>query len=446
MALTLYHRPCVFRPDLGTRQVSHATPQQPTSHTHKPVLSSPLTQSLFTRFLLDPQSPIAMEATNLSAADALIGQRVVPRSKQKYEANIRVISKFYTEQLNHPFAVPVERDDILAFFGWLIDQKHKDKPLAISSVTLYKSALKWYYKEQRLIMSPEVNQELDTLLKGYQRRVSDLKLDGKMPVFEGKYHIPFQGYVTLAKLLLRSGRFDELLFAWPFLVLQWNLIARTATVSSMMMEHIGWEGDSLLISTPKHKGDQEGVKCFSRHLYANPTAPEICPVLALAVLTFARSLRHDPSSVDSAAPANFRVFDGPNSSARFSDSLSRCIARVPQEDVSFLGAEKKQLGTHSVRKGAASYCTGMINGPSTLQVFLRAGWSLGNVQDRYLFAGAGGDQLTGRMLSGLPFNQCSFALLPPHFTGEGMRLIHWDRIMPLYSRLPDTFKRALPTK
>lgn len=25
-----------------------------------------------------------------------------------------------------------------------------------------------------------------------------------------------------------------------------------------------------------------------------------------------------------------------------------------------------------------------------------------------------------------------------------MRLIHWDRIMPLYSRLPDTFKRALP--
>jgi hypothetical protein len=257
-------------------------------------------------------------------------------------------------------------------------------------------------------------------------------------------HLPFQGYVALAKLLLRSGRFDELLFAWPFLVLQWNLIARTATVSSMMMEHIGWEGDSLLISTPKHKGDQEGVKCFSRHLYANPAAPEICPVLALAVLTFARSLRHDPSSVDNAAPANFRVFDGPNNSARFSDSLSRCIARVPQEDVSLLGAEKKQLGTHSVRKGAASYCTGMINGPSTLQVFLRAGWSLGNVQDRYLFAGAGGDQLTGRMLSGLPFNQCSFALLPPHFTGEGMRLIHWDRIMPLYSRLPDTFKRALP--
>ena len=129
------------------------------------------------------------------------------------------------------------------------------------------------------MMSPEMNQELVTFLRGYQRRVSDLKLDGKMPVFEGKYHLPFQGYVAVAKLLLRSGRFDELLFAWPFLVLQWNLIARTATVSSMMMEHIGWEGDSLLISTPKNKGDKEGVNCSARHLYANPTTPEICPVL-----------------------------------------------------------------------------------------------------------------------------------------------------------------------
>ena len=106
---------------------------------------------------------------------------------------------------------------------------------------------------------PEVNQELDTLLSGYKRRVSDLKLDGKMPVFEGEYHLPLQGYLTLSKLLFRCDRSDEQLFAWPFLVLQWNLSARTATVSSMMMEHIGWEGGSLLISTPKHKGDHEGV-------------------------------------------------------------------------------------------------------------------------------------------------------------------------------------------
>ena len=216
-----------------------------------------------------------------------------------------------------------------------------------------------------------------------------------------------------------------------------------------MMEHVSWEGDALLVSTPKHKGDQEGAKCFSRHLYANPLHPVICPVLALAVLTFMRVLKHDPQAdkgapSSSASPPNYRIFDGAHSESRFSEVLGRAIASLSEGDLSRLGGGKKQLGTHSVRKGAASYCAGMINGPSTVQVFLRAGWSLGNVQDRYLFAGAGGDQLTGRVLSGLPFNDSSFSSLPPHFGQDGLDRIQWDSILPLYARLPETFKRALP--
>lgn len=41
---------------------------------------------------------------------------------------------------------------------------------------------------------------------------------------------------------------------------------------------------------------------------------------------------------------------------------------------------------------------------SAVQVYLRAGWSLGNVQDRYIFAGPGGDQLVGRAVCGLPID------------------------------------------
>ena len=103
-----------------------------------------------------------------------------------------------------------------------------------------------------------------------------------MAVYEGKHHLTFQGYCALAKSLLTSEDPSQTLFAWPYLLLQWNLVARTTTVASMMMEHISWEAGALLISTPKHKGDQEGVKCFARHVYANPSCPSICPVLALA--------------------------------------------------------------------------------------------------------------------------------------------------------------------
>jgi hypothetical protein len=392
--------------------------------------------------------PQATAATALSSAsssaDALIDGRVVQGTKHQYSIKVAAIQQFYIQH-HLDFTLPLQSKDILSFFGWLINTKHKDKPLAVSSARLYKSALKWHYKEKKLIMDPDMNQQLETLLNGYKRKVSDLKLEGKMSVFEGKYHLSFQGYCVLAKQLLTSEVFNHMLFGWPYLVLQWNLIARTNTIASMMMEHISWEGDALLISTPKHKGDQEGVKCFARHVYANPSNPTICPVLSLAILTFVRSIRHDHElSPTVQSLPNFRVFDGTDNTARYSDVLGRIIATVPPSEAHLLGGDKKQLGTHSVRKGAASYCAGMISGPSTVQVFLRAGWSLGNVQDRYLFAGAGGDQLTGRVLSGLSFNHTSFASLPPHFDQAGTRLIKWNSILPLYSRLPNSFRQALP--
>lgn len=378
-----------------------------------------------------------------SAADALIDARVVKGTKRQYQSKLNLISKFFADTYGNPLAVPVELNAILSFFGWLIETKHKDKPAAFSTVRQYKSALVWYYKEQKTVFQPDVNQGIETLLNGYKRKVSDLKLAGRMPVFEGKHHLTYDGYRRLAHALFTAQPFTLTLFGWPYLVLQWNLIARTATVSAMMMEHVSWEGDALLISTPKHKGDQEGVKCFARHLYANPSSPIICPVLALAVLTFIRVLKHDPQAGPQSSP-NYRIFDGSSNDARWSELLGRIIASLPETDVRMLGAAKKQLGTHSVRKGAATYCTGMVNGPSTVQVFLRAGWSLGNVQDRYLFAGAGGDQLTGRVLCGLPFNDSSFASLPPHFDSAGLDVIDWPTILPLYARLPETFKRALP--
>jgi hypothetical protein len=310
----------------------------------------------------------------------------------------------------------------------------------------FKSALVWHYKEEKKLIDPLMDQEIQKLLDGYKRKVSDLKQQGKMPIFEGKYPLTYQGYGVLARLLLTSEDFNQMLFGWPYLLLQWNLIGRTNTIACMMMEHIGWENDALLITTPKHKGDQEGAHCFARHLYANTSNPTICPVLSLAILTFVRSIRYDheydPQSPDTLP--NFRIFDGTDVTARYSDILGRVVRTVSEAESHMLGGDTKQLGTHSIRKGAATYCTGMINGPSPVQVFLRAGWSLGNVQDRYLFSGAGGDQLTGRVLSGLSFNDSTFASLPPHFNQEGTNLIQWDTILPLYSMLPDTFKQALP--
>jgi hypothetical protein len=104
------------------------------------------------------------------------------------------------------------------------------------------------------------------------------------------------------------------------------------------------------------------------------------------------------------------------------------------------------VGTHSVRKGAATYLLSLVDGPSAIQVYLRAGWTLGNVPDRYIYAGAGGDQLVGRSIALLPLQEAAFATLGPHFTQEGLNKISefgWNRLIPGYDNYPDCFKSVI---
>ena len=386
----------------------------------------------------------ADRAASSAAAASLIDNRIATSTKKRYAAAIKVMTAYWTEQIGRRFAVPVATDAVVNFFGWLIETKHKDKPAAFSTIRVYKSALLSLYKERNAIFPPEAHQRVETVLDGYKRRVAQYKLGEKMAVFEGKLPLTFQGYRLLARALFTATP-AQMLFAWPYLLLQWNLIARATSVAKLMMEHVSWEGDALLLTLPKHKGDQDGDHVFARHVYANTTDPFICPILAMAVLVFTRVLRYDAdgSSSQGSLP-NYRLFDGSNSESRFSDIFKKVIASLPAADAQQLGGAKGELGTHSVRKGAATYCAGMVSGPSFIHIFLRAGWALGGVQNRYFLPGAGGDQLTGRVLSGLSFNDAAFASLPPHFDSAGANEVAWSTVFPLYATLPDTFKRALP--
>jgi hypothetical protein len=78
-------------------------------------------------------------------------------------------------------------------------------------------------------------------------------------------------------------------------------------------------------------------------------------------------------------------------------------------------------------------------------IFLRAGWTLGNVPSRYIFSGGGGDNLCGRICSLLNMNNLSFADLPPSFTTDPLPIEEWENIMPGYSTyFPDKFRPIFP--
>lgn len=102
-----------------------------------------------------------------------------------------------------------------------------------------------------------------------------------------------------------------------------------------------------------------------------------------------------------------------------------------------------EIGTHSFRKGIASFLSCLTGGPSAIAIYLRAGWSLGAVTARYIFEGGGGDQLCGRAATGICIGlilsiikKMLFADLPPHFDlseGAVLTVNQWEEILPNYT-------------
>jgi hypothetical protein len=206
-----------------------------------------------------------------------------------------------------------------------------------------------------------------------------------MKIQEGRSPITFIGYNLLSRQILihqpigRSASWQQSIFAWPFLIFCWNLLARSCSVGEIMLAHMHWKNDALVCTLPKHKGDQAGDKIVDRHVFANPLNPVVCPILALGVLVLCKPLHLFDGSQ--------QVFEGNRSECRFSEILSVILGEVSESQKMLLGSDVKDIGTHSARKGASTHALGMVGGPTPVQVFLRAGWSLGNVKDRYLFAG-----------------------------------------------------------
>jgi hypothetical protein len=135
--------------------------------------------------------------------------------------------------------------------------------------------------------------------------------------------------------------------------------------------------------------------------------PEICPILALGIYWLCFSFD----------PGELHLFAG----SRQYDRFRKTLAKFQSKDHVRLefqrrGIQFEDIGTHSMRKGAATYASsGSTACPSSTSIHLRAGWTLGGVQDTYLRFEGAGDMFVGRTVSGLPCDSHEFSTLPPHF-------------------------------
>ena len=396
--------------------------------------------------------------SNILLADRIMDNNLHRNTKKQYSNKIKHfidwLSKFHPEffisesmELRlDAIATTIEGSQALKeFYAYISKKKNKDgsdkDPVEHQSFELvsgYKSAIKNYFKSKRVRFSNESELMQSEFFGGYKRLIAEEKQEGTRKIREGKAPLSFTVYRYIAKLALQYDfDFNCSTFAHFFLLLCWNLIARCVSVASLMFNHISWKEDAMVIVFPTSKSDKEGKNCSPKHVFANVQHPEICPILSFAIYLFCCGVRRNG--------ANPTVFENNfnNTEDRFGGWL-RTICLVPRNLTMLveLGVDVSDVGTHSFRKGVAEFLSGMVGGASPISIYLRAGWSLGPVQSRYILEAHGGDQLCGRAATGLDITNNDFASLPPHFNNQNgtiLTVAEWDDILPGYS----TFYPAL---
>ncbi len=160
------------------------------------------------------------------------------------------------------------------------------------------------------------------------------------------------------------------------------------------LSHFEWHGDHLISTICKHKKDQDGSGLGkTKSLYANPHNPLLCVVLALAIYIISKP-RSETGGVGSD-----KLFEGCSQKKRFAEFITKILSEYTDDEIlQFFGTTVEALGSHSIRKYIIDLLTSILDGPNACAVYIRAGWSLGNTQDRYILGGMGEDNLIGRYI------------------------------------------------
>lgn len=190
---------------------------------------------------------------------------------EKYPNSVTYIDVSEDQRLSE-LVLPLVPDQIRDFLGYICPYGDINTPLpddfdpsdvkALSTVTMVRSALKWFYREKAptvfcpirnedilIEFDANLDSEIGEFLSGYNRRISSMRLDGDLEDFEGKEPLSFFGYVILAKKFLSctqqtnsraSGENNISLgiMCWPYLILQWNLSSRANSISTICLSHM----------------------------------------------------------------------------------------------------------------------------------------------------------------------------------------------------------------
>jgi hypothetical protein len=93
-------------------------------------------------------------------------------------------------------------------------------------------------------------------------------------------------------------------------------------------------------------------------------------------------------------------------------SILQRVLKEHEQEVLAMGYDSiKDIGLHSIRKGAASYLASLPGGPPSAVICFRGGWTMGQIKDIYFHQiMQAGDEFMGRCVSQRRANRMSSSL------------------------------------
>eukprot|EP00963_Diacronema_lutheri_P009816 scaffold927_cov310-Pavlova_lutheri.AAC.6 len=275
-----------------------------------------------------------------------------------------------------------------------------------SKINAYRAAIHLLFKDfGKTSVWQTIAPTVSTIIHGWKKRIARKRKEDGVEAKRGMTALPFKLYALICKQLAQHKLIGP--FAWCYATLLWNLMCRSDNISYINLGHIKYKDDHLLMYFAHSKTDQEGkLAKYPRAIYANPLEPWICPVTALGVYLICISACVGGPST------GVPLFQGnqENCARRFRACLSSEVKRLSAR-LEELGLIEEDIGTHSFRKGAATYASaGGTACPSSSSISLRAGWSQPGVEDTYRRFDAAGDEHVGRVVNGLRMHHEELAL------------------------------------
>lgn len=347
------------------------------------------------------------------------------------------------------FNLPILDSHIMEFFD-VVKYKTDGFMRSNSDKGNFRSGLVQHYKNNQIDFSKQVLDYFTDYFKTSKRESSAAKISGEIKLTEGKNGFTPSGYRNIIGLgmglekykdVVRVSDYRQHLFIPLYHVYSYNLVARAITVAHIKFAEMCWVNDMMVINMGPDKGDSDGSKkstFYPKHIAANPHDPLQCPISQLGINCMC-TLHVEQEQFLFGGSETFS-----SKEQRFSKNLMSLLKSLTDEQcLQLVGDIAKNLGTHSNRKSASSRLCSDPGGPGIISVFKRTGWNLGDVLERYLKAGEGGDQTCARLLCGLTLTDKNFACLAPHFTAS-LEIEAMRDIMLGYDTYPSSFKTIIP--